>query len=347
MVIEVDVLVIGQGLAGSTLVWRLAERGLSTLVVDRGGVDPWGRASSSRVAAGLVTPVTGKRLTLADDFAELWDDARRFYRRVERATRSTLLDEAPAVRLFVDETERGLFHSRLAAGEYGEHARPADPHELPAGLAAPFGGFVMPSAARLRVADFLLATRGSLAAEDRYIKADADPSELCFQSDRVLLERYGVAGRRAVLCQGYAPSQPPWLGGPTLAPAKGEVLTIESASHGDDRVVHRGVWIAPEGPGGYRVGATTDHDRIDSEPTEEGRAELLGRLAEAGLTDARVTDHSAAVRPATPDRRPTFGFSERQPRAAWLNGLGAKGVLWAPTYADRLAEQVARSLGSP
>lgn len=344
MGIEVDVLVVGQGLAGSALVWRLAERGLSTLVVDRGGVDHAGRPSSSRVAAGLVTPVTGKRLTLADDYDALWSEARRFYRRVERATRTDLLEETPAVRLFLDAQERALFDRRSSEGQYGPHARPATDAELPAGLPAPHGAALLPTAARLRVADFVLATRGSLAAEDRYVRAEVGPDDLAFDEARVRIERYGIAGKRVVLCQGYEPQPlaPPGL--VALAPAKGELLTVESPALGDSRVVHRGVWVAPEGGGRFRVGATNGWDRLDSEPTQEGRAELLQRLAEAGAPDADVLDHAAAVRPATADRKPTLGFWPAQPLLGWLNGLGAKGVLWAPTYADQMAEALARSL---
>lgn len=345
MVIEVDVLVVGQGLAGSALVWRLAERGLSVIVVDRGGVDHLGAPSSSRVAAGLITPVTGKRLTVAEDFDPLRREATRFYRRIERATRSTLLDEQPAVRVFVDSDERDLFERRMAAGEYGEHARAAQTNELPAGLPAPWGGFVSPTAARLRVTDFLLATRGSLSAEDRFIKGEAPLADgLRIEPARVVIEPYGVAGKRLVLCQGYTPEPPPWLRGVRLAPAKGEVLTVAAPRYKEDRVVHRGVWIAPERGGRYLVGATTQWDRLDPTPTHAARAELLDRLAAAGVASASVLDHRAAVRPATHDRQPTYGFDAEQPLVGWFNGLGAKGALWAPAYAERMVELVERSL---
>jgi glycine/D-amino acid oxidase-like deaminating enzyme len=128
-------------------------------------------------------------------------------------------------------------------------------------------------------------------------------------------------------------------------PAKGEVLAIESPSYCDNRVLHCGVWLAPDGRAGrYRVGSTTEWSQLDSTPTDAARAELLSRLLAAGVDDAQVVEHLAAVRPATYDRKPTFGFSPEAPNVGWFNGLGAKGSLWAPFYAAKIANRIALSL---
>ena len=47
-----DVVVVGQGFAGTALAWQLRWRGASVLVVDRGDPD-----TASKVAAGLLTPM--------------------------------------------------------------------------------------------------------------------------------------------------------------------------------------------------------------------------------------------------------------------------------------------------
>ena len=50
-------LIVGQGLAGSLLAWELLARGKRVFVVDRDEPD-----TSSKVAAGIVTPITGQRV---------------------------------------------------------------------------------------------------------------------------------------------------------------------------------------------------------------------------------------------------------------------------------------------
>ncbi|MBS1662348.1 MAG: FAD-dependent monooxygenase, partial [Bacteroidetes bacterium] len=54
---QVDVLIIGQGICGTFLAHELERAGLSYLLIDE--VRPF---SASRVAAGLINPVTGRRL---------------------------------------------------------------------------------------------------------------------------------------------------------------------------------------------------------------------------------------------------------------------------------------------
>lgn len=352
-----DVIIVGQGLAGSALAWRLAERGLSAVVVDRGGVDEAGRPSASRVAAGLITPVAGKRLTIAKGFEQRWASARDFYRRVEETTGTELLTERPAVRVFIDEAERSRFLERAADARFAEHARLAEPSELPPGIDSRWGGFVLPGAARLHVAAFLESTRAWLVRSGSLVRADLDPERgLVLHDGYVEARGLDVTAKRLVFCQGHTAALPSQLTGAPFAsgkrtPAKGEVLTVEIPSLRTDRVTHRGVWIVPDGSGTeskivgrYRVGSTNDWERLDSAPTEAGRDELLARLADAGVGQTRVVGHQAAVRPATSDRLPVYGFSPDEPRIGWLNGLGAKGSLWAPWAAGRLADLVAKSL---
>ena len=52
-----DYLLIGQGIAGTALSYQLLKRGKNVLLIDKKRND-----SSSRVAAGLFNPITGRRM---------------------------------------------------------------------------------------------------------------------------------------------------------------------------------------------------------------------------------------------------------------------------------------------
>jgi len=52
-----DVLIIGQGICGTFLSWWLEQKGLSFIVIDE--ERPY---TASRAAAGLINPVTGRRI---------------------------------------------------------------------------------------------------------------------------------------------------------------------------------------------------------------------------------------------------------------------------------------------
>lgn len=339
-----DVLILGQGLAGSSLAWRLAERGVSALVVDRGGVDEAGRPSASRIAAGLITPVTGRRLSIADNWEAASVDAVRFYRAVERTTGRRLLSARPALRLLASAEERERLRMRQSSEYFARQARPAAARQLPALLRAPHGGFWMPAAARLDAAGYLAATRRWLRRNGRWRQADIDlRQDIDLHGRGVRIPRLRLAAGIIALCQGADPTR---HGGPIalpLEPVKGEVLRVAAPTLGLGYTLHRGVWLAPDGGGGeYLLGATHAWGDLSSTPTAAGRVELLSGVAAAITTPPTVLRHDAAIRPATADRKPVAGITGTRPRVAWLNGLGSKGALWAPWHAARLAEEIAR-----
>ena len=53
---EVDYLIVGQGICGTMLSWYLLKEGKTFLVIDDNNEN-----SSSKIAAGIINPVTGRR----------------------------------------------------------------------------------------------------------------------------------------------------------------------------------------------------------------------------------------------------------------------------------------------
>lgn len=342
---QTEVVILGQGLAGSSLAWRLAERAIQSVVIDRGGVDSRGARCASRVAGGLVTPVMGKRMTVAEGFDAIYLSSLSFYRDIEAKTGAKLLDQTPSLRIFKSAEEREQFLGR----SLDSHAALASNEELTEfGLPAAYGGFSAPGSLRLNTDRYLDATEQWLSSRGQIIRASLDPNtDLAPAETGVAIEPLGIQARLVVLCQGHTAIPIRWLDGVDFAPAKGEVLTIRTSQLTTDRVVRRGVWIAPcesGASGQYRVGSTTERNEVGSGPTAAGREELLGKLREMGLDDFEIIGHEAGVRPATPSRQPALGFCESAPRIAWFNGLGAKGTLWAPYYAEKMANRVVNSL---
>src|SRR5262245_38521734 len=237
---SVDVIVIGQGLAGTTLAWQLFRRRVRFVVVA-----PL-EEGSSRIAAGLVTPVTGKRLAKSWRWDELFPAAVAFYRSVEAETGTLVFQRCPAVRLFRDEAERAEFHRR--AGEMLAGLVRPNAAINPEWFSAPLGGFEMPAAARLDVPRYLDLSRQLLRREGAYLTADLDPAhDVEILADGVRLQRFESEARVLVLCSGFSPDSDPWFGGIRFNAAKGEILTLRVKGLAEDRVVHHGVWLASAG----------------------------------------------------------------------------------------------------
>lgn len=325
-----DVIVIGQGLAGTTLAWQLRRRGQHVVVIDREAA-----VSSSRIAAGLITPVTGKRLAKSWRWDELYPAAVALYRAIERATGASLLHQKPAIRLFADQTECAEYRKRetgMLAGLVRDAKVNGD------WFLAPFGGFEMPDAARLDVPRYLDVSRDLFRHDDGYTRAEVDPGrDVELLADGVRIKRLNLEARTLVLCRGFTTDADPWFGSIRFNAARGEILTLRIPGLGDDRVIHRGIWLAPVDGDVFRAGSTYEWDDLSPTPTAAGRMEIESRLRALLRLPFEVIDHSAAVRPVIDAGFPVLGRHPNRPQLAYFNGLGSKGSLLAPFFAEQLA----------
>src|SRR5690554_1597302 len=101
--------IVGQGLAGTCLAWQLFERGASFRIVDRGA------GGSSRVAAGLINPVTGKNFTPSWRIEAFLPEAVRFFRKMECNLSRRFWHPLPVMRLAATEKEWQKIQGKLAS----------------------------------------------------------------------------------------------------------------------------------------------------------------------------------------------------------------------------------------
>lgn len=328
---QCDDIVVGQGLAGSAAAWMLHLAGRHVVVVD-----PGESVTSSRIAAGLITPVTGQRLVMSPEFNAQWKLAKLFYGEVEAITQRKLLHRQPAVRVFRSSAERDVFELRRASGEYGDGVRSPQP-PLTSAINAPLGAFEMLDGGRLDVPAYLDATRAFFEQCGRYLRTRLDPGrDIELQDKVVVLPSHSWTARRLLFCQGYDRSNP-WFGGIRFNPAKGEILTLRIPDLEERRTIHRDIWLARAGDA-YRCGSTYDWQHLDSEPTPSGRTQILDSLTRLLGLPIEVVEHRAAVRPTMHDFHPAVGFHPRYPQLGCLNGLGSKGSLLAPSLAKLLLD---------
>lgn len=330
-----DVVIIGAGLAGTTLAWALRWRGQRVLVIDREEA-----VTSSRIAAGLKTPITGSRLAVTWRIRPLFESATQFYRRIETESAETVFHPRPAVRLFSSAAEAEIL-ARKGDRLLGEIEHP-EPLVNPDWFAVPHGGFVMPRAARLDVPRYLSLSRSRFAADGGYLAQNLDPAnDIVVSHEAVTVPALAVESKRLVFCIGYEREPNPWFPEVPFRPAKGEILTLRIPGLSESRVVHaHGVWLVPWGGERFRLGATYELTRLDPTPTPEAREELLAKLGQFLRLPVEVLEHDAAIRPIVGDRKPVLGTHPEQPRIGYLNGLASKGSLTAPFFAAMLADHL-------
>jgi len=307
--------IVGQGLAGTCLAWHFLERGADFSIASDG------RDGSSRVAAGLVNPVTGKNFSPSWRIAEFLPEADMFYRQIESRLGVRCWHPLPVVRLARDASEWRRIEQRLALPETAPWV---------AGVTDPPPGWH--AAVELR-GGARLDTRGFLDAS----KAHFEHLGVLRWQDAGTASRGGMPATsgHTILCQGAAGLLENQLGPHRCA--KGEILTIEAPGWPQSHIrIGAGGWLVPIGGGRFKAGSSYEWDVLDSVPTDQGRERVCEiALALGGDSHFAVIAHEAGVRPILRRSQPLIG---RHPAGGWVfNGLGSKGSLYAPGCARRLA----------
>ena len=328
---RVDTLILGQGLAGSLLAWLLIHAGQRVRVIDDAH-----RSSSTRVAAGLINPLAGMRFNRRPQAGDWLHAADHLYATLAERFNRPFFHPLPMLRLFRSPEQR-RFHARrlldpASATLLTEAFAPAD---CPEPVNAPEGGFVQKRTGYVDLPALLTVLRHWLHESDSLIETDLAYTDVKPHASGVDID--GLRARRLVFCEGARLRFNPWFRQLPLAPDKGEILNLRIAGWRPRHIINGAHWLVPLQNGEIRLGATHEHQLLDSGTTEAGRRSLINGL-DALLPSAHeklVTRHQAGIRPATRDRYPLLGRHGEQPALWVFNGFGAHGSLIIPWYAER------------
>jgi glycine/D-amino acid oxidase-like deaminating enzyme len=327
-----DYLIIGQGLAGTALAWHCYWRNLGFLVIDNQSP-----VAASRIAAGLVTPITGRRLVKTWNFETCWQEAIDLYSQVEAITGVSFFQRLRTIRFFDNPQEAATFSRRRASGEYTNLVQD-EPPSICSDRYLSRWGCMEQVGGKLDCNVYLNTSRDFFAAQSSYLMADVKlHEEIQVVDGHVLLPQRGIKAHRLVFCQGAVEN--PWFADFPFKPAKGEILTLRIPGLDEGRVMQRKIWLTQCGTKKkdlYHVGATYNWQDLDPQPTAGGRKEIEERLVDFLRFPYEVVDHRAAIRPIHRNQYPVIGIHPQYDQLRFLNGLGSKGALYAPYYAQRV-----------
>jgi glycine oxidase len=333
--------VVGGGAIGLSAAWRLAQRGLSVAVLDRG--EPGGGAT--RVSAGLLAPVTE---------AEFGDEPLLEARLAAAEAWPRFAQElADAGGVDCGYRRNGALYVAFDRDELEEVRRHHDfRQEL--GLKA---DWLLPSECRaLEPALSTACAGGSYTTDD----GEVDPRALT-AALVAALERAGVPimraevtrlddalehGRTVVAATGAWADWLPEETRPPVRPVKGQIVRLRGPA--GEPVIERTVrtpevYVVPRRTGEVVVGATVEERGFDTTVTAGAVHELLRAAYRAvpDLAELEFAEASAGLRPGTPDNMPII---QRSGDLVYATGHYRNGILLTPTTADQVAELVAEAV---
>lgn len=352
---NVDVVIVGAGLAGLPIAWQLLRRGATVHVVDR---EPPG-AGTSRVAAGMLAPITEVEpddpvhLQLGQLARERWpgfvDDLRAATgHQIAIRTHGTLAvardrDEAEALDRFRGICDRfGLPTERLMPSA-ARKREPALAPTLRLALEIPDDAAVDPRTVTAALADAVVAAGGT-------IETGCEVRRLLVEGGRAVgVERADgstIRGGAVVIAGGAESSR--LAGVPDHArvpvrPVKGQLLMLRDPSGPGlvDRVLRFGPgYLVPRDDGRYVLGATTEEQGFDRTVTAWAVHDLLrdGYELVPGVLDLELVETLVGWRPTSPDGLPIVGPAHDIDGLWWATGHHRNGVLFASITGALLAD---------
>ncbi|MBC7862351.1 MAG: FAD-binding oxidoreductase [Bacteroidia bacterium] len=342
--IHTEILIVGQGLAGSILSHQLIERGIDFFVIDKPGA-----SQSSLISAGIWNPVVFKRMTSSWKAAEVIPFMRDFFTKAERTTGEKFVSHRKMLKYFTEEQEALLWKKKYPEGlsDFIEE-KIYFPAEFDCdGLHKPeFGFSFVKESGNVDTKKFVETTSAYLKsnfasgkAANGIIEEEFDHS-LLIQNENVF-EYKNISCRKIIFSEGFLNSKNPFFNFIPFKPAKGELLTFHSAELKTEHIINKGVFILPLGNDFYKCGATYEWSDLSQEPTEKGQLELETKLKKIIRVPFAVTERKAGVRPSVIDRRPALGMHPKLKNHFIFNGFGTKAVMLAPYFANEMINFIA------
>ena len=318
-----SILVVGLGIAGSLLAWRLMDHGFHVRVCHQALP-----GQASRVAPGLINPLASRKLQMDDRFPELLALAGQYFDPLEKYLGINVFKKMPILRILRNEVQSKCVKDMLAVGEKDARFPYCGTFYPPGsfdfvkrdhwGILETVGGGWVDLPLLCESMESKLRAKGILI-EENYTEA------LGSQADWVIDGR----GWQAI-------HDPLWSYLPHN-PAKGELLLIQPKSElPTDRILHAGTWLQPLDNQIWRAGSRYSWDDFNSIPSEAGCQALARQLREWLACDWEEVERQAGVRPIMDDYKPVIGCHPENPRRIIINGLGSKGAIQAPWLVDHL-----------
>lgn len=330
---HVDYLIIGQGICGTFLSYYLQKENKTFLVIDNARPD-----SPSRIAAGIINPVTGRRMVTVWMAGEILPFAWKAYSELGQQLDITAITQKTVIDFFPNPFMRESFLKRIGENDQFVHAYP-EQNDFNSYFNYEFGCGEIRPAYIAHLETLLPAWRKHLQQEELLLEKDFTMAQLRVHQDKI--EYDNITASAIIFCDGAASCDNPFFKLLPFALNKGEALIVSIPGLPDNHVYKKNFTLAPlAGKDLFWLGSVYQWEYPHTLPTPEFRKNAELALNEWLKIPYQVIDHYSGLRPATLERRPFAGLHPLHNNVGILNGMGTKGCSLAPFFAKQLTDHL-------
>lgn len=327
---HIEYLIIGQGLCGSFLSHYLIHAGKKVVVIDVNTP-----ITASKIASGIINPVTGRRVVKTWLIDEVLPFAQQAYQSFETANNlSGMMKVCKVIDFHTTQQMKDAFEKRLEQGE--DYICTSHNDKWSAYFNYYFGAGEISPCLLIDINLFLQTHRQQL------IQLNALETEL-FDITACTISNYeitykNIKAEKVIFCDGVFGSNNPYFKNLPFAINKGEALIASIPDLPAENIFKSGISIVPWKDNLFWIGSSYEWNYSDANPSAAFKERMTAALKQLLKVPFKIVDHFAALRPANVERRPFVGLHPDFKNVGILNGMGTKGTSLAPFFAKQFAD---------
>ena len=327
---KTDFLIVGQGIAGTLLSHFLLLENQIVRVIDK----PFPGATSN-IAAGVINPVTGRRMAKSWRFEELYPVAKQTYLELDQILGINAWKEPNILRALPSVFEENEWARR---GIWPEHknyfCNEADLANFEGKVNTERSWGELEGSAQVSLPEIIKGFRNLLIGKGAFNEEEFDYDQLKIVDEGVLYKSHHY--HMVIFCEGSKALQNPYFNYLPFAPTKGECLLVRIPGANFKKLLKNHIFIVPLAGEKYWVGSTSRFEFEGPNPTEEKREYLKKELKRVLKVPFEIVEHQAGIRPTISDKRPLLGLHPKHSCLGIFNGLGTKGASLGPFFSRQL-----------
>ncbi len=329
---DVDYIIVGQGICGTFLSYYLMQQGAAVLVID----DPKPN-TASKMASGIINPVTGRRVVRTWMIEDLLPFAWDAFTAIGNHLGKQLIAECDILDFHPTQQMYDAFEARIAEGDTYLQ-RPSNERPWQQLFNYNYGIGQITPCWLTDIKELIDAWRKALAEKNALHESIFSLEHLVASANAVTYN--GIKAKKIIFCDGVAGRDNPFFSRLPWSRDKGEFLIVSIPGLPQNNLYKQGITIAPYGEGTFWVGATHEWNFTDLSITPAYRSKVEEQLNYFLKIPYTISGHFAAERPVNLERRPFVGLHPLHPAIGIFNGMGTKGCSLAPYFSHQFAQHL-------
>jgi glycine oxidase len=320
-------------LAGTLLAYNLIDKGQKVCIIDNHN-----EGAASKIAAGVINPITGRRIVKSWRIDELLPIAIETYQKIENQYNIHIFNDYNIVRTFKNAADENEWLLRSQWAEYKPFCVEKTGPSVLGDKIKPFYGYgEIKNTAQIDLPFLIDFFQKKWISEGILLHELIDFDALILNEGRITYKQ--IEASKIIFCEGARGTKNAFFDWLPFNIDKGELLIVKIPEANFKAIFKNNISIVPlKEKNLYWVGATNEWNSPNDLPTEAKKQLIINELQDILTIPFEVLDHKAAFRPTVKDRRPFIGFHPVFPQLGMFNGFGTKGASLIPFWSNHLVE---------